>query len=62
MLNLTFNNTEGTVKAYLNGGDQINLTQKKAASGIWYANDTYELRGKSDSYTLTKNKKIVFEN
>ncbi len=62
VLTMTFNNTEGTVKAYFNGGEQIDLTQKKAASGIWYDNDTYELRGKGDSYTLTKDGKTVFEN
>lgn len=62
ILNMTFNNTEGKVKVYLNGGKQIDLTQKKTASGIWYSNDDYELRGKGDNYTLTKNGKIVFEN
>ena len=34
VLNLTFNNTEGTVKAYLNGGEQIDLVEQKSASGI----------------------------
>lgn len=62
VLNLTFNNTEGTVKAYLNGGDQIDLTEEKAASGIWYKNDQYELRGKGDNYELTKDGKTVFKN
>lgn len=62
VLTMTFNNNEGTVKAYLNGGEQIDLTQKKAASGIWYNNDNYELRGKGDNYTLTKDGKIIFEN
>jgi len=62
VLNMSFNNTEGTVKAYLNGGDQIDLTQKKAASGIWYANEQYELRGKGDSYQLSKDGKTVFTN
>ncbi|WP_027126536.1 MliC family protein [Gelidibacter mesophilus] len=62
VLNMTFNNSEGTVKAYLNGGDQIDLVQKKAASGIWYHNDTYELRGKGDHYELSKDGKTVFEN
>ena len=62
ILNMTFNNTEGTVKAYLNGGDQIDLVQKKAASGIWYHNDTYELRGKAEHYELSKDGKTVFEN
>ncbi|TXE07352.1 lysozyme inhibitor [Gelidibacter salicanalis] len=62
VLNMTFNNTEGTVQAYLNGGDQIDLTQKKAASGIWYSNEHFELRGKGDSYLLTKDGKTVFSN
>jgi len=62
VLNMTFNNTAGTVKAYLNGGEQIDLTQKRAASGIWYTNDQYELRGKGESYTLTKDGTTVFEN
>ncbi len=62
VLTMTFNNTEGTVKAYLNGGDQIDLKEKKAASGIWYSNDNYELSGKGDKYTLKKDGKIVFQN
>lgn len=61
-LNMSFNNTDGTVKAYLNGGKQIDLVEKKAASGIWYNNDQYELSGKGDHYTLKKDGKIVFEN
>lgn len=52
VLNMTFNNTTGTVKAYLNGGAQIDLVEEKAASGIWYKNDQYELRGKGDNYEL----------
>src|SRR5690625_700973 len=62
VLTMTFNNTAGTVKAYLNGGQQIDLEQKKAASGIWYENDEYELRGKGDNYMLIKDGKTVFEN
>lgn len=62
VLNMTFNNTEGTVKAYLNGGEQIDLTEEKAASGIWYKNDQYELRGKGDRYELLKDGKTVFKN
>ena len=62
VLNMTFNNTEGTVKAYLNGGEQIDLIEEKAASGIWYKNDHYELRGKGDDYTLEKDGKTVFKN
>ena len=62
VLNMTFNNTEGTVKAYLNGGEQIDLVEEKAASGIWYKNDHCELRGKGDSYTLNNDGKTVFKN
>ncbi|HLW31285.1 MAG TPA: MliC family protein [Aequorivita sp.] len=62
VLYMTFNNTEGTVKAYLNGGEQIDLVEKKPASGIWYNNDQYALSGKGDSYTLKKDGKIVFQN
>jgi len=62
VLNLTFNNTEGTVKAYLNGGEQIDLVEQKSASGIWYKNETYELSGKGDKYQLKKSGKTVFEN
>lgn len=62
VLTMTFNNTEGTVKAYLNGGDQIDLTQKRAASGIWYNNEQYELRGKADNYILSKDGETIFEN
>lgn len=62
VLTMTFNNTQGTVKAYLNGGEQIDLTEKKAASGIWYNNDNYELSGKGDHYTLKKDGEIIFQN
>ena len=62
VLNMTFNNSEGTVKAYLNDGDEINMSEQKSASGIWYANDHYELSGKGNKYELKKDGKIVFEN
>jgi len=62
ILNMTFNNTEGTVRAYLNGGKQIDLVEEKAASGIWYKNDHYELRGKGNQYRLTKDGTVVFSN
>ncbi|AIM39046.1 hypothetical protein KO02_21930 [Sphingobacterium sp. ML3W] len=62
VLNMTFNNTDGTVKTYLNGGEQIDLVAQKAASGIWYKNDDYELSGKGDKYELLKDGKTVFKN
>lgn len=62
VLMMTFNNTEGTVTAFFNGGEQIDLVEEKAASGIWYKNNQYELRGKGNSYTLSKDGEIIFEN
>lgn len=61
-LDLTFNNTANTVKVYLNGGEQIDLKGEKPASGIWYKNDHYELRGKGEKLELTKDGKTVFKN
>ncbi|MGO3261154.1 MAG: MliC family protein [Mesonia sp.] len=61
-LNITFNNTDGTAKIYLNGGEQIDLIAEKAASGIWYKNDQYELRGKGENLELTKNEETIFKN
>lgn len=61
-LNMTFNNTNGTVKIYLNGGEQIDLVAEKAASGIWYKNELYELRGKGEHLELTKEGKTIFKN
>lgn len=62
ILDMTFNNTANTVKVYVNGGEQIELTGEKPASGIWYKNNHYELRGKGENLTLTKDGKVVFEN
>ncbi len=62
VLDMVFNNTVGEVKVYLNGGEQIDLKAKTAASGIWYANDNYELSGKGDHYQLKKGDEVVFEN
>ncbi|PWH81273.1 MliC family protein [Brumimicrobium oceani] len=59
-LDMTFNNTENTVKVYLDGGEQIDLKGEKAASGIWYKNDQYELRGKGENLELTKDGETVF--
>ena len=61
-LNITFNNRLGTAKVYLNGGEQIDLVAEKAASGIWYKNEQYELRGKGVQHELTKEGKTVFKN
>lgn len=60
-LDMTFNNTTNKAKIYLNGGEQIELESQKPASGIWYKNDHYELRGKGDNVELTKDGKTVFK-
>lgn len=61
-LDMTFNNTTNKVKVYLNGGDEIELDGQKAASGIWYKNEHYELRGKGENLELTKDGETVFKN
>ena len=40
---------------------QLNYRDKKPASGIWYKNDHYELRGKGEEIELTKDGKTVFK-
>ncbi|NJC27172.1 MliC family protein [Neolewinella antarctica] len=62
VLDLTFNNTQGTLQAYLNGGEQIDMTAERAGSGFWYKNDQYELRGKGESMELTKDGNSIFKN
>lgn len=61
-LDMTFNNTTNEAKVYLDGGEQIDLVGQKPASGIWYKNDQYELRGKGENLELTKDGKTVFKN
>lgn len=61
-LELSFNNTTNTVTVFFNGGEQIDLIGQKAASGIWYKNDHYELRGKGDDILFSKDGKILYKN
>ena len=61
-LDMTFNNTTNEAKVYLNGGEQIDLVGQMPASGIWYKNDHYALRGKGDNVELTRDGKTVFKN
>lgn len=60
-LEITFNNTKNTATLVLDN-QQIELTGQNPASGIWYKNDQYELRGKGESLELTKDGKIIFKN
>lgn len=61
-LDMTFNNSTNRAKIYLNGGEQIELVGQKPASGIWYKNDHYELRGKGGHVELAQDGKTVFKN
>lgn len=61
-LDLTVNATTNEAKVYLNGGEQIDLVGEKPASGIWYTNDEYELRGKGKEIVLKKDGEILFKN
>ncbi|WP_316804005.1 MliC family protein [Pedobacter nototheniae] len=58
-LGMVFNNSKNTATLVLSG-EKIELTGQKAASGIWYKNDHYELRGKGRNLELTKDGKVVF--
>ena len=60
-LDMTFNNTTNEAKVYLDGGEEIELVGQKPASGIWYKNDQYELRGKGEDVELTKDGVTVFK-
>jgi membrane-bound inhibitor of C-type lysozyme len=59
-LDISFNNTKGTATLTFKG-ETIDLVQEKAASGIWYKNDTYELRGKGEHLELKKDGETLFK-
>ncbi len=59
VLDVLFNNTKGTATVTFEG-ETFELLQEKAASGIWYKNDTYELRGKANDVDLMKDGELVF--
>ncbi|GAO42738.1 MliC family protein [Flavihumibacter petaseus] len=58
-LDMTFDNGKSTVIIELRG-ESAELSQERAASGIWYKNDHYELRGKGEDLTLTKDGQVIF--
>lgn len=60
-LELTFNNTKGTVTPNFNG-ETIELIAQKSAKGIWYKNEHFELRRKGENVEFTKDGKTVFKN
>ncbi len=57
---MTFDNSKNIVIIELNG-EKIELISKRPASGIWYANDNYELRGKGKQVELLKDEKVIFQ-
>lgn len=60
-LDMTFDNARDVVIIEFKG-ETAELASQRPASGIWYANDEYELRGKGENYTLIKDGTTVFEN
>lgn len=60
VLDMTFNNTKDIATVVLNG-ETIELKGQRPASGIWYKNDHYELRGKGEEVELSKDGKVVFK-
>ncbi|WP_336958364.1 MliC family protein [Chryseobacterium contaminans] len=60
-LEVVFDNTKDVVTLVFNG-ENLELKGQKPASGIWYKNDHYELRGKGNDVQLSKDGKVVFEN
>lgn len=59
-LDVIFNNTKNTATILFNG-ETIELEGQKPASGIWYKNDHYELRGKGNENELHKDGKLIFK-
>lgn len=60
-LEMIFNNTKD-IATLVFKGDTIVLNGQQPASGIWYQNNQYELRGKGDDIELSKDGKIIFTN
>lgn len=60
-LEMIFNNTKNIATLKFDN-EKIELNGQRAASGIWYKNENYELRGKGDKIELQKNGKTVFKN
>ena len=56
----TFDKTKSTMTIVL-GDLKEELTQQRAASGIWYANEYYDLRGKGNEIELTKDGELLFK-
>lgn len=60
VLQMQFNNALDTATLLL-GGQTIKLSGQRPASGIWYANSEYELRGKGGDVELKRNGITIFK-
>jgi len=60
ILEMTFDNSKYTATLFFKG-ETIDLQGQPVGSGIHYKNNEYELRGKGEDITLTKNGEIVFK-
>jgi hypothetical protein len=58
-LDMSFNHAKGIARVTLKG-EVIELVTQKPASGMWYKNDHYELRGKGGAIELRKDGQVVF--
>lgn len=61
VLEMSFNNMDETVTLKFNS-QTIVLVDQEPASGIWYTNEHYELRGKGSHVELKKDGKSIFKN
>lgn len=59
-LTMRFDNDLNSV-TLLWDGQRITLQGQRAASGIWYANDHYELRGKGPHVVLRRGDSVIFD-
>lgn len=57
---MSFDNDKNEASFDFNG-ESLVLKGQKTASGIWYKNDHYELKGKGEELELTKDGKSVFK-
>lgn len=60
IIDMTFNNTTDMVTVVYEG-EKIEMKAQKTASGMWYSNELYELRGQGSHVVLSKNGTKIFD-
>ncbi|MEZ4909105.1 MAG: MliC family protein [Saprospiraceae bacterium] len=60
-ITMIFNNSQDNVTVIFEG-DTVLLTSQKPASGIWYKNENFELRGKGKETVFSKDGNVIFKN